>query len=83
MAPRRPGARGPSRSSGAPDPERGVVDDEQQREGREQLEQLGRAIDAAQQHDLDQRADARPTISAAATMPPQKPSPPPTLVAKL
>ena len=59
MAPRRPGARGPSRSSGPQSVERGVVDDQHQREGGEQLEQFGRAIDAPQQHDLDQRADAR------------------------
>ncbi len=41
----------------APQPERGVVDDQHQREGGEQLEQFGRAIDPPQQHDLDQRAD--------------------------
>ena len=43
----------------APDPERRVVDDQQHREGGEQLEQLRRLIDAAKQQDLDQRADGR------------------------
>ena len=41
----------------APDPQRGVLDDQHQREGGEQLEQLGRAVDAAQQQHLDQRAE--------------------------
>ena len=41
----------------SPQPERGVVDDQHQREGGEQLEQFGRAINPPQQHDLDQRAD--------------------------
>jgi hypothetical protein len=41
----------------APDEQRGVVDHQQDREGRQQLEQLGRLVDAAQQQDLDQRAD--------------------------
>ena len=41
----------------APDPEHGVVDHQQQRERREQLEQLRRTIDASQQDDLDCPAD--------------------------
>ena len=67
----------------APDPERRVVDDQQHREGGEQLEQLRRLVDAPQQQDLDQRADRRDHAAAASTMAPQKPSPPPTLVAML
>ena len=42
---------------GAPEPEREVLDDERQREGREQLEELRRVIDAPQDGDLDQGAD--------------------------
>ena len=41
----------------APDPERGVVDHQQDREGGEQLEQFRSLVDAAQQRDLDQSAD--------------------------
>ena len=41
----------------APQPQRRVVDDEHEREGREQLEQFGHMIDAAQQQHLDHRAD--------------------------
>src|SRR5262249_21909693 len=47
----------PEQVLGAPDPLRGVVDDEHQREGGEQLEQLRRLVDAAQQQHLDQRAE--------------------------
>ena len=43
----------------APDPERGVVDDQQHREGREQLEEFGRLVDAPQQQDFDRGADRR------------------------
>ena len=43
----------------APDPQRRIVDDQHQREGRQQLEQFRRAIDPPQQQDLDQRADQR------------------------
>ena len=43
----------------APDPERRIVDDQQHREGGEQLEQLRRLVDAPKQQDLDQRADRR------------------------
>ena len=42
----------------APKVERGVVDDQYQREGGKQLEQFGRAVNSSQEHDLDQRADA-------------------------
>ena len=48
---------GPEQILGAPQPERGVTDDQHQRKGGEQLEQLGRAVDSAQQHDFDHRAD--------------------------
>ena len=41
----------------SPEPQRRVVDDQHQREGRQQLEQFGRAIDAPQQHEFDQRAE--------------------------
>ena len=75
-APRRPGARGPTRSSGPQIDDDEILDDERDAEGREQLEQLGRAVDAAQQHDLDQRADQPRRRARAATMPPQKPSAP-------
>jgi hypothetical protein len=40
-----------------PEPQRRVLDDEHQREGRQQLEELGRAVDAPQQRHLDQRAE--------------------------
>ena len=36
-----------------------VVDDEHQRESREQLEKFGRLVDSPQQHNLDQRAECR------------------------
>ena len=36
-----------------PQLQHGVADDQHQREGGEQLEQLGRAVDAAQQHHFD------------------------------
>ena len=49
----------PEQVLGAPDALRHVVDDEHEREGGEQLEQLRRLIDAAQQQDLDQRAERR------------------------
>ena len=42
-----------------PQPQRRVVDHEHEREGGEQLEQLGHVIDAAQQHHLDRRTDRR------------------------
>ena len=42
---------------GPPQPQRRVLDHQHQREGREQLEQLGRAVDPAQHDHLDQRAD--------------------------
>ena len=42
---------------GTPQPKCRVTDDQHQREGREQLEQFGCAIDPPQQHDLDQHAD--------------------------
>ena len=41
----------------SPQPKRGIVDDQHQRKCGEQLEKLRRAIDAAQQHNFDQRAD--------------------------
>ena len=41
----------------SPYPKHGVVDDQHQREGREQLEQFRRLVDAPQQHDLDHGAD--------------------------
>src|SRR6476620_700748 len=40
-----------------PQPERGVIDHQHQREGREQLKKLGSAIDPPQQQDLNQRTD--------------------------
>ena len=43
----------------APDQHDEILDHQGQAEGREQLEQLGRVIDAAQQHHLDQHADQR------------------------
>ena len=43
----------------APGPERGVLDHQHQREGREQLVQLGRGIEAAQHQHLDHRAEQR------------------------
>ena len=47
----------PEQVLGAPDPEREVLDDEREREGREQLEELGRVVDPPQDRDLDQRPD--------------------------
>jgi hypothetical protein len=41
----------------SPQPQHRVVDHQHQREGREQLEQLRRLVDAAKENDLDQRAD--------------------------
>ena len=41
----------------SPQPQRRIVDDENQREGGKELKQLRRDVDAAQQHDLDQRAE--------------------------
>ena len=43
----------------APDQDHEVFDHQGQAEGREQLEQFGRAIDPAQQHHLDDDADQR------------------------
>ena len=40
-----------------PDQQHEILDDERDAEGREQLEQFRRVVDAAQQHHLDQRAD--------------------------
>jgi len=39
----------------APEPQHRVLDDQHQREGGQQLEQLGRLVDAAQQQHLDER----------------------------
>ena len=47
----------PKQIFGSPQPQRRIVDDKHEREGGEELEQFGRNVDAAQQHDLDQRAD--------------------------
>ena len=74
-APLQPGRPRAEQVLGAPDPERDVLDHQHQREGREQLVQLGRAVEPPQERDLDQRADA-PTTSAAASTPPQKPGAP-------
>ena len=41
----------------APEPQRGILDDQHERECREQMEQFGRLVDAPQQHHLDQRAE--------------------------
>ena len=41
----------------APQPQRRVVDHENEREGGEQLEQFGHVIDAPQQHHFDHRAE--------------------------
>jgi hypothetical protein len=41
----------------SPQPQRRIVDDEKQRKGGEELKQLRGDVDAAQQHDLDQRAE--------------------------
>ncbi len=41
----------------SPQPQRGVIDDQKQREGGEQLEQFGRGIDPPQQEYFDERAD--------------------------
>ena len=49
----------PEQILGAPEPEDAIVDHEHEREGREQLEQLGRLIDATQQHYFDQCAERR------------------------
>ncbi|MCY1527882.1 hypothetical protein D9M68_629680 [compost metagenome] len=40
----------------APEPQHRVLDDQHQREGGQELEQLGRLVDAAQQQHLDERA---------------------------
>ena len=42
---------------GSPDPQGGVLDDEDDAEGGEELEQLGCLVDAAQDQDLDRGAD--------------------------
>ena len=55
----KPGARGPSRSSGAPDRQRRVADDQHDAERRGELQELGRGVDALQQQRLDQRAERR------------------------
>ncbi len=55
--PCRPGARGPSRSSGPHSHSAASLMHQHQREGGQQLEQLGRAVDAPQQQHLDQRAE--------------------------
>ncbi len=52
-----PGRPRPEHVLRTPDPQRGVIDDQHQRKGRKQLEQLRRAIDPAQQDDFDQGAD--------------------------
>ena len=49
---------------GSPQPERSVVDDQKDGEGRQQLEQLRRRINAAQQQKLDRRAQHRDTDCA-------------------
>src|SRR6266404_2296269 len=49
----------PEQVFGSPHVLRRVVDDQDQREGGEQLEQLRRLIDAAQQQHLDQRPERR------------------------
>ena len=41
----------------SPEIQRRIVDDEEQRKGGEKLKQLRGDVDAAQQHDLDQRAE--------------------------
>ena len=56
IAPASPGARGPSRSSGAPDGQRGILDQQHDAEGRDQLQQFWRAVEAPQQRSLDQHA---------------------------
>ncbi len=53
----RPGARGPTEILRAPGEERDVLDDQDDGEGRQKLEQLGRAIDAPQHREFDQHAD--------------------------
>jgi hypothetical protein len=50
---------GPEQVFGSPHVLRRVVDDQDQREGREQLELFRRLIDAAQQQHLDQRPERR------------------------
>ena len=50
---------GPEQIFRSPDPQRQIVDDQHQREGCEQLEQFGRAIDPAKKHDLDDGPDHR------------------------
>src|SRR5437588_113116 len=49
----------PEQVFGSPNVLRRVIDDQDQREGGEQLEQLRRLIDAAQQQHLDQRPERR------------------------
>ena len=53
----KPGARGPSNSLGPQIEQHEILDRERDAEGREQLEQFRRLVDAAQQDDLDQRSD--------------------------
>ena len=43
----------------APEPQREILEEQHQRESREQLQQLGRAVDPAQEHGLDERASRR------------------------
>ena len=56
-----------------PERERGIAHDQHDAEGRRELQQLGRRVDALQQQDLDQRADRSRRRSAASSTPPQKP----------
>ena len=53
----KPGARGPSNSLGPQIEQHEILDGERDAEGREQLEQFRRLVDATQQDDLDQRSD--------------------------
>ena len=57
-----------------PDRQRHVLHDQHHAEGREQLEQLRRAVDAPQQHHLDHHAERRQRPAPPPTTPPQKPS---------
>ena len=70
-APLKPGARGPSSSSGPQIEPHEVLDHQRHAEGREQLEQLRRVVDAAQQRHFDERADARRPRGRRAAPPPE------------
>ena len=61
----------PQQILGAPDGQRRILDQQHDAEGRDQLQQFGRTVEAPQQQFARSARRATPTASAASSTPPQ------------